>query len=405
MRILHTADWHLGDRLGRIDRTRDLQRAVERIALLCIEHRAEVLLVAGDLFSELARPDTLRESIEHLGKVFLPFLVRGGTILALTGNHDNETFCQTLRHMMHLSAPMPSRPGALLPAGRFYLAAEPTLLRLADRQGRPVQFVLMPYPTPARYLDERNRRYAGLEEKNRVLQAGYAAKLRRLSESTEFDRSLPTVLGAHIHVQGALVPTLFRITERESIIFSPDDLPEQWSYVALGHIHHPQSLRNMEHIRYSGSIERLDLGEWKDDKGAILVDVGPNGQRVEPIWLPLPARPIYEVMIDRPREDVPLLRERYPDAAHALVRYHVTYEAGRDILNEVLAQVDEVFPNWYDRTWTEAGSIPVASNGAGTRSTGPGFRETVLGYLDGRLVESPDRPELLRLAEELLEAE
>ena len=65
MKILHTADWHLGDRLGRQDRTEDLQRAVEHVAALCEEHEVEVLLVAGDLFSELSRPDSLRASIER----------------------------------------------------------------------------------------------------------------------------------------------------------------------------------------------------------------------------------------------------------------------------------------------------------------------------------------------------
>src|SRR5262249_45055744 len=66
MRILHTADWHLGDRLGRIDRTEDLQKAVERIGALCLGHQVDLLLIAGDLFSELSRPDGLRASIEHL---------------------------------------------------------------------------------------------------------------------------------------------------------------------------------------------------------------------------------------------------------------------------------------------------------------------------------------------------
>src|SRR5262245_59132411 len=180
MRILHTADWHLGDRLGRIDRTADLQQAVEHIGHWCLEHQVDVLLVAGDLFSELSRPDSLRASIEHLARVFLPFLVKGGTILALTGNHDNETFFQTLRHMMNLASPAVIDPGDLLSPGRLYLAAEPTFLRLPDRDGQPFQFVLMPYPTPNRYLDDRSRRYQSLEEKNQALQTAYAAKLDSL---------------------------------------------------------------------------------------------------------------------------------------------------------------------------------------------------------------------------------
>src|SRR5438128_2474063 len=73
MRILHTADWHLGDRLGRIDRTADLRASVERVAAYCEQERADVLLMAGDLFSELSRPDGLRDTIAHLDEVFRPF--------------------------------------------------------------------------------------------------------------------------------------------------------------------------------------------------------------------------------------------------------------------------------------------------------------------------------------------
>ena len=153
MRILHTADWHLADRLGRIDRTADLRRAVERVADYCRQEKVDVLLVAGDLFSELAGADALRDSIRHLQEVFHDFLLQGGTILTLTGNHDKENFCQTLRHAMHLAAPVSDKNGDVVQPGRLYLATGPSLLRLGDRAtGGQVQFVLMPYPTPARYL-------------------------------------------------------------------------------------------------------------------------------------------------------------------------------------------------------------------------------------------------------------
>src|SRR5947199_2268355 len=133
MKLLHTADWHLGDRLGRIDRTDDLRRAVERIADFCRQERVDVLLLAGDIFSEMARPDGLREAVRHLQATFERFLHDGGTILAVTGNHDNESFCQTLRHAMSLAAPAAGAFGAVAPTGRLFLADEPTLLRLRDR--------------------------------------------------------------------------------------------------------------------------------------------------------------------------------------------------------------------------------------------------------------------------------
>ena len=56
MRIVHTADWHLGDRLGRIDRTNDLRKAVERVAICCTEENADVLLVAGSRMGNLDVP-------------------------------------------------------------------------------------------------------------------------------------------------------------------------------------------------------------------------------------------------------------------------------------------------------------------------------------------------------------
>src|SRR5256885_729849 len=142
MRILHTADWHLADRLGRIDRTDDLRRAVERVAGYCAEEKVDLLLVAGDLFSELAGPDSLREAIQ---------------------------------------------------------------------------------------------------------------------QSARFAPALPAVLSAHVHVRGSVLPTLFRLTEQEDVVFSDADLPTHFAYIALGHIHRAQALGGQAHVRYSGSIERMDL--------------------------------------------------------------------------------------------------------------------------------------------------
>jgi exonuclease SbcD len=405
MRILHTADWHLGDRLGRIDRTEELRKAVECVARLCAEHRVDVLVVAGDLFSELSRADTLRGSVEHLAATFRPFLTGGGTILAVTGNHDNETFCQTLRHVLSLAAPEHVEPGRLVPPGRFYLAAEPTLLRLAGRAGQTAQFALMPYPTPTRYFEGTPRRYQTYEEKNQALAAAFAARLDALRQPPVFDPAVPAVLVAHVHAAGAVLSGLFRITERESIVVPDDGLAAGWAYVALGHIHRPQRLRGLPHVRYPGAIARLDLGECTNGTGVVLAEIGAAGCRGEPVWLPVASRPVYEVVVTNPAEEVVRLPDRYPDAADALVRLHVVYEAGKDVLNEVLARLEAVFPRWYDRTWQEVGELPRPADAPASRAHAGGFRDTVLAYLDAQLAESRDREELLRLAEDLLEEE
>jgi exonuclease SbcD len=404
MRILHTADWHLADRLGRIDRTEDLRKAVERVAGYCESEKVDVLLVAGDLFSEMASPDALRDSIRHLRETFQPFLRGGGTILTLTGNHDKENFCQTLRHAMSLAAPG-FKQGAIAEPGRFYLATIPTLLQLVDRDSqKPVQFILMPYPTPTRYLTgEDSQRYQSLDEKNRHLMTAYTRQLNEIQTHESFDSRLQTVLAAHVHVRGAELPTLFRITEQEDVVFSDADLPTGFAYIALGHIHRGQFLGGLKHVRYSGSIERMDLGEERDQKGVVLFEVGPEGLRGEPQVLPLEATPIYQIEIHSPQDEIPGLKARYPDAQNDLVRVVCTYTAGVDNREEILRELSEIFPRWYDREIIERNALNGTLVG-GFAGPAKSFEETVRDYLRQELTNHPEdfRDAVLARVEDLM---
>ncbi len=402
MKILHTADWHLGDRLGRIDRTADLQRAVERVAAYCAEHAVEVLLIAGDLFSELSRPDGLRQSIEHFRRTFAGFLLGGGTVVALTGNHDNENFCQTFRHALSLAAPAMDTDGTLVPNGRLYLATDPGFFRLRDRAGQEVQFILMPYPTVARYLDDPGERL-GLDDKNRALLAGFRRRLAAILASPDYRPDLPAVLSAHVHIQGATLPNLFRISANESVVFGEEEFAD-FAYVALGHIHKPQTINGKTHVRYSGSIERLDLGERYDEKSVVVVDVGPRGLTGPPVELPLDATPIVELDFHEPAEDIARSRDTVPDRERSLVRYQLTYKAGTDNLELLLRELDALFPRWYDRVWREVGDLGPARNGD---VSGPqkSFRSTVLDYLQQELDDHTDGAAITRLAETLIDEE
>jgi exonuclease SbcD len=391
MRILHTADWHLGDRLGRIDRTDDLRRAVERVADYCHSEKVDVLLVAGDIFSELARPDVLRDAIGHLQGTFTGFLSAGGTILAITGNHDNEGFCQTLWHAMNLASPAREDSDGRARPGRLHLATVPTLLRVADQTGRfAVQFVLMPYPTPNRYLDGRPAtRYSSLDERNRQLIDAFSRKLKELYVNPRFDPKQPNVLAAHLSISGGQISPLFRLSEPEDLVLPREELAGDFAYIALGHIHKPQVLAGRANVRYCGSIERLDLGEQNDAKGAVLIDLGPDGLRAEPVQLPLPATSIYEVDIVQPKEQLPTLAERFPGAHNDLVHLHISYTAGVDNLEEILAESERVFPRWYARDWRETSMLgPALTIGNADRQKS--FEDTVRDYLRTELMNHPE---------------
>src|SRR5690349_19169731 len=110
MRILHTSDWHLSDRLGRVDRQPDIVARLKELAGYLDEHQVDVLLMTGDFFSQYSRTDAVRRALGDVNETFKPFLMRGGTIVAIAGNHDAEGLFNLLRHTLDLAAPLD--PGA-----------------------------------------------------------------------------------------------------------------------------------------------------------------------------------------------------------------------------------------------------------------------------------------------------
>jgi exonuclease SbcD len=406
VKILHTADWHLGKRLGRVDRSADLRRAVERVFSYCDRERADVLLIAGDLFDTVCRADDVCAAVDHLKDAARPFLSRGGTILATTGNHDGETFCQTLRHTLALADPSEGMPGGLLASGRFHLVTRPALHRLVDREGQVVQFALMPYPVASRYLEGTADGVGegGAEAKHRRLREGFTAMLRRMRTGPEFEPQLPSVLVGHLFLRGATLPSGKEIVpedEVSDVVCPPEDLGGGWAYVALGHVHRPQALGGLPHVRYSGSLDRLNFDERGDRKEVILLEIGADGLRGEPTRLPMEPTSFLDVVIRDPAEELPRLGADYPGAGAALVRCHVTYRAGIDDLDAIHRRLDEVFPRCYQRTVVESrrGS---ANLGAAAEPPRKGFRETVLDYLRAQLEGQPDAEAVLAAAEGLL---
>ena len=395
MKIIHTADWHLCDRLGRNDRTRDLAVRVERVAELCLEHGADLLLIAGDLFSEQATLPQMTEAMSHIHKVFLPFFERGGTILAITGNHDRDARIEAFLSGMRLAVPV--RASGPLPGGRFYLANFPTVVKLEDRAGHRVQFVLVPYPYASRYnvstADYPSAEAVNTEIKSRV--AGWIGK-----KSGDIDVSLPTVLMAHLHVVGSATHTLYKIDAADDHPFQFAELFPSWHYIALGHIHLPQMLAGSAHVRYSGSLDRLDFGETHTDHGVLLLEIlGANA--VVPVRLPIPPTPFHTVQLTDPMlDDIAALAEKYPDRETAIVRIRIAGDPGGASRDEIARQLRKTFPRHHEIRFDRAESAPEAvSHRYDSRA---GFDATVRAFLADRLASDADAAGVLALAETYL---
>jgi len=197
-------------------------------------------------------------------------------------------------------------------------------------------------------------------------------------------------------VRGAEVHTLYKMSEQDDICFDIGFIPAAWSYVALGHIHKPQSINDCEHIRYPGPLDRLNFGEITDERGVILVEIGPHGRVGSPQWLPLDASPMYDVEVRDPALIEAGLND-YPDRATALVRMTIHGTGGRSRA-EFQQWALKLFPGVLDYRWVQANAEP----GGERPSAKADYRETVREHLARELAGDPDAADVLALAETYL---
>lgn len=402
MKILHTSDWHLNDRLGHIKRQDDIEARLVEIAGYLEKHQVDVMVVAGDLLSTYNRIEEIKIAISQVNQIFKPFLLKGGTIITISGNHDREDYFRLLHFAGDLTAPIISSQSGARPNGRMYFVSDPAYLLLEDKTGQQVQFILMPYPTPTRYLKDEKTRFGSIDEKNRLLHQAMMDTINKI-QTKHVKSHLPSVLVGHAHVRGNEIHSTYKITETEDVIFDVKDIPASWAYGAFGHIHKPQSIGDWEHIRYSGSIERFDKGERDDEKSVYLVEIGASGRIGNPVPLYLNATPIYDIIITDPNE-IPTLKDRYLEAERALVSYQLTYQPGKHNRDAICQEIERIFPRWYDRKIIAEGSnLSLKSPGLITQSKNTS--EVVRNYLQEQLQGHQDKDAILALAEQLLATE
>ncbi len=381
MRILHTSDWHLGNRLGTHDRTDELFSQVERICKLTEEHQADVLLVAGDIFVRRAP-----ELTKRLAKVLSPYVQRGLHVILVPGNHDDREHFRMMHALLTLEQGQSDRVHIVQTRDIFSING--------------VQFAIIPYPS--RELLEPHRPDAtGATERNVVLSSAYANLVRSVVDA--LDPSLPAVFVAHINVAGVTTPSEKELGYDEDIRLGRADLPlaSNLAYIALGHIHQQQQLDHPIPCWYSGNIERLDMGEREDEKGVLLVDVPSSGVATVTTWeqdatLKLKATPFHNITI--PAADLETLPSLRPDLDHAFVKIHLKLEASDDSV-VLQRRARELCPRCLDVTWSGEG---LSRTTADLPERPKDYAATVLGYLRQIYADDPDLPELEKRTNELL---
>ncbi len=401
MKILHTSDWHLNNILGgRCSRNDDLQRALMQICHYLDESAVDIMIVSGDLFRERSRPEQLQAGVKIMKECFQPFVQRGGTILAISGNHDSEIFFSTLRDALELLSPLEKQHG-ISPTGRFYITANATTVKLQASDGEIVQFVLLPYPTPRYLRKEESFRFQNIEQRNQSVKSEYMTVLRTLQN--RLDQRFPAILVSHVTVTGTTTTSDHHLDMSNEVMLEPSDLSFPWSYVALGHLHQAKEVvPGIAHMRYAGSIERMDHGERDDAKSVVLLEIKDGQLTQAPTLLPLQTTSFREIEIHDPVKEIPELAARYPDEKQTLVRYILHWDSSLHDRESCYREIEAIFPRWYQRTALDvrSGAITKASL---TFQQSSDIVGTARHYLEDVLKNrsETERGELLSLAEQL----
>ena len=269
MKLLHLSDLHLGKRVNGFSMLEDQRVILTQIVDLAEEEKVDAVLLAGDLYDKPVPP---AEAVTLLDR-FLTRLSGGGIpVFAISGNHDSP---ERLAFATRLLA------GEGIHLTAQYQGPQPPFL-LQDEYG-DVAIYALPYLKPA--LVRHWNPEADI--------ASYEEAVSYALGQWAVDKTRRNVLLAHQFVTGGVT-----CESEERSVGGVDQIPAPlfaaFDYVALGHLHGPQSVGRPT-LRYSGSPLKYSFSECGHEKSVTLVTLKEKGQ-VEIQTLPLtPRRDLREI--------------------------------------------------------------------------------------------------------------
>jgi len=307
MKILHTADWHIGQLFHEYDRTTEHQQFLNWLVQTLKTEEIDVLLISGDVF-DISNPAA--SSI----KMFYTFLNQATKlnpalqIIITAGNHDSAS---------RLEAPKP-----LLESSNVHIIG----LVEKDAEGKiDYEKLLVPiYDTSGNIKTWciavpflRMGDYPAIQDCANPYTEGVTALYKEAFEYAEQNKQAGQNIIAmgHLHTHHAEITDLDK-TER-LIMGGVECIPanafhQDIKYVALGHIHKAQKIGGKEHIRYSGSPLPMSFSELNYKHQVIVFDLDQEISNLKAVEIPLFV-PLQRVPLNhQPLHEVVSLLEQLP---------------------------------------------------------------------------------------------
>ncbi|MFP6634526.1 MAG: exonuclease subunit SbcD [Dehalococcoidia bacterium] len=410
MRILHFSDLHIGvENYGQTDpetglstRLADFLSSLDEVVEYALTEDVDLVLLAGDAYKGRDPSQThqreFAKRLSCLSEASIPSFL-------LVGNHDlpNAVSRATAVEIFQtLQVP--------------YLQVGSNLQNYTiPTKSGPLQILAVPWPRRSGVLSREESRGLTIEEVRQAVQDRMTQAIYARAES--LDPDVPAILTGHVTVNGATVGTeRSMMLGQDHVLLAGDIGRPQVDYVALGHIHKHQILRNENpFMAYSGSLQRVDFSEEGDDKGFCVVDLdpaAPQGKRLTDFdFHRLDARRFVTVDVTVPVGDpdptsAVVRGIARKDVVGAVVRVRVTLPSEveaqlrdsdiRDALSEAhyIAAINRESPQEARRTRLDAESA---------KDLQP--MEALRLYLESRGVEPERQEKMLRHAEEMVERE
>lgn len=330
MKIMHLGDLHIGKSLGDFDLYEDQRYILEQILNLIKEKSVNVLLIAGDVYDKAIPGEKSVQLLDY----FLKRLVETGIkTYMISGNHDSDerlNFGSSLFESNNIY--INSKFNGILKKYSLY-----------DELGE-LNIYLLPFVKASQV------QHFFPEEKI----DSYDMAVRTILKHSDFDACKRNILVAHQFVAGKDDP---EIAGSEGLSVHNVGMVEkigygslaEFDYVALGHIHSPQSV-GLKHIRYCGSPLKYSLNEVNNNKSVPIITFKDKGEVLVEFAPLIPMRDIRHL-----RGNIKnLLDKKNISCEKDFIYATLTNE---DIVNDAIGIFREYYPNTvkidYDNSHTK----------------------------------------------------
>ena len=277
MRILHTADWHLGHRLYDRDRTEEHRAALAWLLDLVVRENIDLVIVAGDVF-DVSNPSNQAK------KLYYDFLAglqdcNCAAAVIVGGNHDSPSLLDAPADLLR------TNELHVVGAARSRVRDQLIRARVGEAEGRTeVLIAAVPY---LREQDLRRGSYGeSHEDRLTALRTGIQGHYEAIAQAAadlRDDPTTPIIATGHLFASGAednegKVSHIYQADEHN---IEAGRFPAVFDYVALGHVHRAQSVDGNAHVRYSGSLVPLTFVEGQQPRSVRIVEVGKAGEEVK----------------------------------------------------------------------------------------------------------------------------